>query len=119
MTACLKILIHARLLIGARRLEGSRNGNIVPCRLWCGGQSRGGQRPKSDPYGSIWIPGHGTVRTHVAAAWVAGVIPGLRVPAGMHLDHTCERPLCIEPSHFDLVPGRLNLERRWTRRQAA
>lgn len=118
MTACLRILVLSRLLLSSRRLEGSRNGNPVPCRLWAGGQSRGGKRPSSGPYGSIWIPGHGTVRTHVAAAWIAEIIPTLRVPAGKHLDHTCERPLCIEPTHFDLVDSTVNLKRRWSRRRA-
>lgn len=115
--ACLRIVVMTRLAERQRLLIGARNGLTTPCRLWTGGQSRGGNRPKSGPYGSIWVPGVGSVRVHVAAAWVHGVIPDLRVPDGFHLDHQCERTLCIEQSHFELIPKRRNLELRWERRR--
>lgn len=117
MTGCLRLIVLTRLLQKSRVLLGSRNGNRKPCRLWTGGQSKGGGRPSSGPYGSIWIPGIGSVRAHVAAAWIAGKIPSLRVPEGMNIDHTCERTLCIEDDHFELVPKQVNQERRWTRRR--
>lgn len=117
--ACLRILIAARLASRERVLHGARNGLEKPCRLWTGAQSKGGKRPNSGPYGSIWIPGFGGIRTHVAAAWVAGLIPAPRVPAGMNIDHRCERPLCIEVDHFELIPAKKNQQLRWARRRIA
>lgn len=119
LPSCLRVLIAARLAMRERVLRGSRNGMPQPCRLSTGAQSRGGKRPASGPYGSIWIPGVGGVRVHVAAAWVAGIIPEPRVPAGMNIDHRCERTLCIEPSHYAVIPAVDNQVLRWSRRRAA
>ena len=119
MTACLKILIEARMAPKTRVLLGARNGLATPCRLWIGGQSRGGGRPKSGPYGSVWVPTLGPVRAHVAAAWIAGLIPAPRVPSGMNLDHRCERTLCVEASHLSLIPAVINQKLRWSRRGKA
>jgi hypothetical protein len=117
LPACLRVLIMARIVARERVLIGSRNGVNGPCRLWTGARSKGGKRPSSGPYGSIWIPGVGGVRVHVAAAWVAGIIPEPRVPAGMNLDHRCERTLCVETNHYALIPAVKNRELRWSRRQ--
>jgi hypothetical protein len=117
MAACLKILIAARMASKTRTLLGSRNRLPLPCVLWTGAQSRGGGRPKSGPYGSIWVPGIGPIRAHVAAAWVSDLIDAPRVPTGMNLDHECERPLCVEPSHLSLVPAMINQKLRWQRRR--
>lgn len=117
--ACLRVLIAARLASRERVLLHSRNGLEKPCRLWTGAKSKGGGRPSSGPYGSIWIPGVGGVRVHVAVAWVAGLIPSLRVPEGMNIDHRCERTLCMEPEHYALIPAPHNRALRWTRRRAA
>lgn len=117
--SCLRLVIAAKLAERERVLSGSRNGLKLPCRLWTGAQSKGGKRPKSGPYGSIWIPGVGGVRVHVAAAWVAGIIPTPRVPEGMNLDHGCERTLCIEHSHYELIPALDNQKLRWSRRRRA
>lgn len=114
---CVRLIVLARIAARSRQLLGSRNGLPKPCRLWEGAQSKGGNRPKSGPYGSIHIPGFGPVRVHVAAAWAAGKIPSPRVPEGFNLDHGCERTLCIEDSHLDLIPKRTNLELRWSRRR--
>lgn len=119
MPACLRVLIAARLAAKERVLIGARNGLTRPCKLWTGAQSKGGKRPASGPYGSIWIPGVGGVRTHVAAAWVVGIIPSPRVPAGMNLDHRCERTLCIETEHYQLIPEIDNQKLRWSRRRRA
>lgn len=116
--ACARLLIAAKLAARSHIVLGGRNGVPGPCRIWDGARSRGGKRPSSGPYGSIWIPGEGGggVRVHVAAAWAAGLIPAPRVPAGINIDHKCERTLCIEPSHFELVPAQINQKRRWSRR---
>ena len=116
MPACLRIVVAARLAQRQRLLIGSRNGLEKPFRLWTGAQSKGGKRPNS-PYGSIWIPGFNAVRAHVAVAWVTGIIPTPRVPEGMNLDHRCERTLCIEDSHYELIPAEQNRSLRWSRRR--
>ncbi|PHQ62298.1 MAG: hypothetical protein COC10_10925 [Sphingobium sp.] len=117
--ACLRILMMARMADRTRVLLGSRNGLARPCRIWTGAQSRGGKRPGSGPYGSVWVPDVGGVRAHVAAAWIAGVLAEPRVPPGMNLDHRCERTLCIEESHLELMPAEDNRALRWTRRKKA
>lgn len=119
LPGCLRVLIAAKLAAKERVLLGSRNGLTRPCRLWTGAQSKGGGRPSSGPYGSIWIPGVGGVRVHVAVAWVAGLIPSLRVPRGMNIDHRCERTLCMEPEHYALIPAPNNRALRWSRRRRA
>jgi hypothetical protein len=47
------------------------------------------------------------------------MISAPRVPAGMNLDHQCERTLCVEPSHLSLVPAMINQKLRWSRRRVA
>jgi hypothetical protein len=92
---------------------------VGKCRLWLGARSRGGGKRKGGgPYGSF-NPGAGlqTVRAHVWAAWRAGKIKELRVPAGMHLDHECNQSLCVEGVCIVLKPKAVNLELRWTRRR--
>lgn len=117
--ACMRIIVQVKLLERQRVLFGARNGLRKPCRLWTGAQSKGGKRPNSGPYGSIHIPGVGPVRVHVAAAWAFGLIPDLRVPAGMNIDHGCERTLCIEHDHYAVIPALENQKLRWARRRAA
>lgn len=114
--ACARIVVAAKLAARSHATLGGRNGVHGPCRIWDGAQSKGGGRPKSGPYGSVVIPGKaGGVRAHVASAWAAGLIPEPRLPDGLHLDHRCERTLCIEAGHFELVPAIVNLKRRWKR----
>jgi hypothetical protein len=116
--ACARIIVKLKLEQRSRVLFGARNGLKKPCRYWQGARSKGGKRPGSGFYGSIRIPGvpGGGVRAHVAAAWVAGILKEPRVPEGRHLDHRCERSLCIEDDHFELIPSLENIRRRWTRR---
>jgi hypothetical protein len=114
--ACARIVVAAKLAARSHLTLAGRNGLRLPCRIWDGAQSKGGKRPKSGPYGSVVIPGiAGGIRAHVVAAWVAGKIPLPRVPAGMHLDHECERTLCIEETHLVLRPKLENLKLRWAR----
>lgn len=99
------------------------------CVLWKGGKTAGGgkiARPlgrprkkaprvgRGGPYGSFNV-GYkkGTIRAHIFSAYVKGIIPTLRVPEGHHIDHTCENTLCVEC--LELVPSKVNLERRWRR----
>lgn len=106
-----------------KKLERQANG----CRVWTGAQTKGGKgRFKRDkrrkcknaggPYGKFWVgPGKkDTVQAHVFAAFIAGKIPTLRVPDGVHLDHYCQHATlcvdCVEP-----VSCEENLRRRWER----
>lgn len=113
--ACVRLVMMARIAAKTRHLLGARNGLTTPCRLWTGAQSKGGKRPKSGPYGSVWIPGIGGVRVHVAVAWLSGLIPQPRVPEGFNLDHKCERTLCIAEDHLELIPKEVNQALRWQR----
>lgn len=94
---------------------------FTPCQLWTGGKSRGGDRWSEKAWYGTFNPGgvvRGGVRAHVYAAYVAGIIPDLRIPEGMNLDHCCEQSLCCNPLHIDLVSKHVNQERRmrpWTR----
>jgi hypothetical protein len=108
LTPCYLLALEARFM---KRLEVMPDG----CRVWRGAQSRGGKRPSSGPYGSFYIDReHNAVRAHVFAAFLAGKIPGLRVPEGFNLDHHCHHgTLCVDCT--ELVTKQVNLERRWTR----
>lgn len=119
MLACARIITALRIEQRSHVLSGARNGLTKPCRQWDGARSRGGGRPSSGFYGSIRIPGveGGGVRAHVASAWAAGILREPRVPAGMHIDHLCQRSLCVEPDHFELVPAAENLRRIHSRRK--
>lgn len=91
-----------------------------PCWIWHGGISEGGRRRTgfngkeyirdNSQYGSFWYAGT-THRAHVWIAWAFGIIPELRVPEGMNLDHTCQNTLCVCPWHLELVPQVVNLDR--------
>jgi hypothetical protein len=89
------------------------------CLIWVGAMSRGGQRTgKRAIYGSFWLnPGMNAVRTHVAAATVAGIITDFRVPVGMNLDHVCGRGLCVEEGCLELVTKLENQRRKAVVRQ--
>lgn len=93
----------------------------TPCQLWTGGKSRGGDRWSEKAWYGTFNPGgcvRGGVRAHVYAAFIAGIIPDLRIPSGMNLDHCCDQSLCCNPLHLDLVTKLVNQERRmrpWTR----
>lgn len=108
LTPCQIMKIEARFL---RHLKTMPNG----CRIWMGARSRGGNRPHSGPYGSFRIDRqHNSVRAHVFAAFLAGKIPSLRVPAGMNLDHSCVYgTLCVDCT--ELVPATVNRERAHSR----
>lgn len=101
ITGCERIAAEARFL---RLLEVKPNG----CRVWTGALSRGGNRPKSSPYGSFRVNRALVVRAHVFAAYVSGLIADLRVPCGMNLDHECPEhgTLCIDC--IQLIPATLN-----------
>lgn len=105
LTGCERLSLEVRFL---SKLEQMPNG----CRVWRGALSRGGNRPHSSPYGSISTNAcFNSVRAHVAAAYLSGLISDLRVPPGMNLDHTCEQhgTLCVDC--LELVTAQENLAR--------
>jgi len=108
LAPCMWLVLDARFYAKTKRTH-------CGCLEWTGAQSRGGQRPSSGPYGSFWIPGINAIRSHVYAAWRAGIIPSLRVPFGMNLDHSCTNTLCVEPDHLSLISAFDNQTLRWTR----
>lgn len=88
----------------------------VGCLIWCGGQSRGGQRSRNTVYGSFTINARlKGVRAHVAMATAAGKIRDFRVPPGFHLSHQCDRSLCVEETHVELQPAVKNIRDRHAR----
>ncbi len=58
------------------------------CWLWTGA-------PLADGYGGFGFEGK-SVRAHRMAA----VLTGTKIPAGMHVLHKCDTPLCVRPSHL-------------------
>jgi hypothetical protein len=88
----------------------------VGCLWWCGGQSRGGQRPGGSPYGSFSVNARlKGVRAHVAIATAGGLIQDFRLPEGMSIEHDCRRTLCVEIRHYDIIPMGENVKRRWAK----
>jgi hypothetical protein len=90
-------------------------GHTSPCMLWTGGKSRGGERYSEKAWYGTFNPGgevKGGVRAHVFIAWLFGLIPMLRVPCGMNIDHRCVQSLCCNPLHFEVVPKLENQQRK-------
>lgn len=95
-----------------------RTGRETPCHEWTGGRSRGANRFSDKAWYGTFNPGgevKGGVRAHVFIAWIAKLIPGLRVPAGMNIDHCCGFSLCVNPEHFEVVPSLENQKRKHNR----
>lgn len=75
------------------------------CWQWTGTRSVSpGKRPM--PYGNLWLDGH-NVRAHKYSYERTNG----EVPKGMVLDHLCQNTLCVNPSHLEAVPNRINLIR--------
>jgi hypothetical protein len=84
------------------------------CLIWTAGQSRGGERThRQKPYGTFWVAEGLVVRAHVYAGCSFGLIPSLKLPDGMNLDHTCENTLCVSPYHLELVTKLENQQRKY------
>lgn len=69
------------------------------CWLWLGALDK-------DGYGKFWVQNH-TVR---AARWAYEQEYG-DIPEGLQVDHTCENPPCVRPSHLESVTCHENLMR--------
>lgn len=70
------------------------------CWLWLGGHYNTG-------YGLFHVEGKSRGAHRVAYTLTTGTEP----PAGMHLDHLCRNPSCVNPSHLEVVTPRENTRR--------
>lgn len=68
------------------------------CWLWTGA---------SDAKGYGWFKSDTTL---VAHRWAYLFLIG-EIPDGLHLDHLCRRPSCVNPYHLDPVPTAVNTQR--------
>lgn len=69
------------------------------CWVWTGGRSKG--------YGAFHPKSGTSVRAHrFAYEQVVG-----EIPEGLHLDHLCRNPPCVNPFHLDPVPSAVNTRR--------
>jgi len=66
------------------------------CILWGGTKSTTG-------YGQMWWQGK-TVSAHR----ISVILSGREIPDGMHVDHLCRAPLCVNPAHLEVVTPREN-----------
>lgn len=71
------------------------------CWLWMG---RGWGR--NCEYGAFWLNGRDHVAHRVAYEMAKGPIP-----EGLHLDHLCRTPKCVNPDHLEPVTNRENILR--------
>jgi hypothetical protein len=80
-----------------------RSGGLHGCWLWRASTSHGGygQVNRGMPDGPRNTGAH-----RVAYELVKGPIP-----AGMHIDHLCRMPLCVNPAHLEAVTPRENMLR--------
>lgn len=66
------------------------------CILWHGTIQSAG-------YGQFWIR-RKAVLAHRIAVWISG----RETPKGMHVDHLCRTPACVNPDHLEVVTPREN-----------
>lgn len=65
------------------------------------------EQVRTSGYAGVWLTGKGQRLAHrVSYEHMVG-----EIPAGLDLDHLCRRRNCINPSHLEPVPRRVNLRR--------
>ena len=62
--------------------------------------------PGGNGYGKTWQDG----RTLLAHRFVYEKLRG-QIPKGLHIDHLCRRPMCVNPSHLEPVTAAVNKRR--------
>jgi hypothetical protein len=73
--------------------------DLGPCWVWRGGRYQG--------YGTF----HPTASTIIRAyRWAYTTLVG-PVPPGLELDHLCRNRACVNPTHLEVVPHRINVLR--------
>lgn len=58
-------------------------------------------------YGHFWLDGQLAYAHRISYEFHVGPIP-----EGMHLDHTCHQPSCVNPEHLRPVTNKQNMENR-------
>ncbi len=96
--------------VSARFWSHVRKGEGDACWEWTGAKHSKG-------YGSFWLPGRKTVRSH---RWAFEQEHGT-IPKGLILCHRCDNPSCVRPSHLYAGTHRDNMRdavtsglTRWT-----
>jgi hypothetical protein len=78
-------------------------GHGTPCWMW--------QLWTTDEgYGKISLDVDGAVRSKLAHRWTWEQRNG-PIPPGMHLDHLCKQPGCVNPDHLEIVTPAENARR--------
>lgn len=75
------------------------------CWIWLRGMSKQG-------YGRVWVPEERSSRYAHRVLYHNVMGP---IPEGLHLDHTCELNICVNPEHLEPVTGSENARRRWVK----
>lgn len=79
--------------------------HLGPCWLWTGGHAKHG-------YGTFWVTTTPQRGGHLVPAHrFSYELPGRPIPARYDVDHLCRIPACVNPSHLEAVPHRINLLR--------
>jgi hypothetical protein len=81
------------------RFWGKVNKISSGCWLWIGSKNNMG-------YGWFW---DGT--KNVTAHRYSLMLHGIPMPLGLECDHTCHNRACVNPSHIELVPHIVNIQR--------
>lgn len=69
------------------------------CWMWTSAQWGRG-------YGCYWLDGRAQAAHRVAYVALVGLIP-----EGLHIDHLCRTPLCVNPDHMEPVTNEENIMR--------
>ena len=83
---------------------------LTECWEWIGFRDRKG-------YGmtTLWV--NGKRRSLYAHRLSLETLRGVVVPSGMHVDHMCMNPSCINPAHLQLCSPSVNSQLKYSRKR--